>query len=247
MLKKIIKYFLKRVGLVVVKTPKNNYYFRNEAMFAGLKRFKSEGFPVNSIIDVGAAEGSWSLTSNELFSDANFLLFEPLIEREKGLKMLCCNKPNFKFVPKAAGNLSSTIKFKVTEDLDGSGIANKEDIKAGNFREVEVVRLVQEIKKHQLKGPYIIKLDTHGFEVPIIEGCENIIGEVNLFIIECYGFYLTKDSLLFGQMCDYMLTKGFRLYDIVDIMRRSKDNAFWQCDAFFIPSDNVIFSDNNYN
>jgi len=98
----------------------------------------------------------------------------------------------------------------------------------------------------QLKGPYIIKLDTHGYEVPIIEGSEKTLKETQLLIIECYGFEISPFSLLFWEMCNYLKDKGFRLIDIVDIELRPKDGAFWQCDAFFVPDSSKYFSSNTY-
>lgn len=244
-LKKIIHSFFNNLGLTINKKPKKFNYFRNEAMISGLQRFRNNKIEISSIIDVGAAAGTWSLGAKEIFPDANYLLFEPLIERENELNSLCRENSNFRFIPKAAGSSSSFINFGVSDDLDGSGVSDSLETNE-HIRKIEVVRIDDEVRKHQLQGPYLIKLDTHGFEVPIIEGCDKIIDEVNLFIIECYGFHLINGSLLFNEMCDLMDKKGFRLFDIVDIMRRPKDNAFWQCDAFFIRKENNIFKINGY-
>ncbi|MBK0382072.1 FkbM family methyltransferase [Pedobacter sp. SD-b] len=247
-MKTFLQNFLGLFGLQI--TRKNNAkpmpIYKNEAMAKGIERFRKHYLDINTIFDVGAAEGKWSLDALNFYPNSNYLLFEPLVERAGMLNNLCVEQSNFQFVPKAAGNAKSSIKFKVTEDLDGSGIANEAEISNDNFREVQISRLDEEVRVRNLSGPYIIKLDTHGFEIPILEGCESILSDVKLFIIECYGFNLTEDSLLFWQMCKYMDDKGFRLLDIVDIMRRSKDNAFWQCDAFFIPSNNKIFKSNRY-
>ena len=244
-IKRIIRLILKKLGFNISRNLTTSNLFRNEQMIEGIRRISKVNLQINSIIDVGAAEGSWSLGCLEIFPESNYLMFEPLTERESELNKICENNANFRFVPKAAGEINSTINFKVAGDLDGSGIASGNE-KEEEVRVVEIVRLDEEVIKHKLNGPYLIKLDTHGFEVPIIGGCEKILNEVNLFIIECYGFHLTQDSLLFGQMCDHMLKKGFRLFDVVDIMRRPKDGAFWQCDAFFIPKNHPIFEDNSY-
>jgi hypothetical protein len=111
---------------------------------------------------------------------------------------------------------------------------------------VQVIRLDDAVKEGGLTGPFLVKLDTHGFEVPILEGCSGIVDQVSLFIIECYGFQIADNSLLFWEMCQYMDCLGFRLFDIVDIMHRPKDGSFWQCDAFFIRKENDLFKDNKY-
>lgn len=222
--------------------PENLHY--NKAMKIGLSRFLQLNLPIQTVIDVGAAEGKWSLSARQFWPDASFLLFEPLKERQEQLNNLAKLHSNFTIAPYAAGNARSQLKFSVSEDLDGSGVASGD----GNsvVRMVEVTSIQEEVNNLNLRGPFLVKLDTHGYEVPIIEGCSNILSEISLFIVECYGFQIASQSLLFWQMCQYMESLGFRLFDIVDVMNRKKDGAFWQCDAFFIRSDHPVFQDNKY-
>ena len=135
--------------------------------------------------------------------------------------------------------------FYITKDLDGSGISdnNLNTIK----RKINLTSIDEEIQRMNLKGPYIIKLDTHGYEVPILEGSKQVMQNTQLLIIECYGFRLSQNTLFFWEMCDYLKEKGFRPIDVVDVSLRKRDNAFWQCDIFFIPDNSEIFMSNTYN
>lgn len=248
----MVKFLKKIFGLLNLEVRRKQLpvapsaYFRNQEMFAGMQRIIGSLQPqINTVIDVGAAEGSWSLTAKELWPDAQFLLFEPLTERAAELNKVCLANPGFQFVSMAAGKEASNLNFAVSADLDGSGVAEGTQHK-GEIRAVEVTSIAAEINKLNLPGPYLIKLDTHGYEVPIIEGCTSLLENVSLFIIECYGFRIAKDSLLFWEMCSYMNEKGFGLIDIVDVARRPADKAFWQCDAFFIPKTSAQFSNNTF-
>ncbi len=247
-MKKIIRSIFNVIGLQVSRKPAPGPlydYFRNDMMIRGLQYAKQRGLEVNTIVDVGAAEGSWSLSAAEFWPDASYILFEPLEERKELLEKLSIKNKKYHFIPAAAGKEKGQVNFHVSGDLDGSGVA--EGVKGvSNIRSVDVTSIDIEVKALQLKGPYIIKLDTHGFEVPIIEGCSGIINEVAMFIIECYGFQIARDSLLFWEMCRLLQEKGFRLINIVDVINRPKDNAFWQCDAFFVPTHLDLFKDNSY-
>lgn len=214
-------------------------------MAMGFQRFTTLDLPISSVIDVGAAAGTWSIKALNIWPNASYLLLEPLQERKLVLESLVKNHPKFRFMPFAAGNRKSNIDFIITDDLDGSGVASSGSDRS-LVRSVEVIRLDDAVREHNLQGPFVVKLDTHGFEVPIIEGCNGFLNDVSLFIIECYGFRIADNSLLFWEMCQYMDRLGFRLFDIVDIMYRPKDGAFWQCDAFFIPRTNQIFKYNSY-
>lgn len=225
--------------------PEDNRISSANTMDGGLFRScQMRGISPGTIIDVGAAEGKWSLLAKEYWKESNFVLFEPLEERKSVLEDICNLNPSFYFINKGAGESKGTTDFYVTNDLDGSGISdnNSNTIR----RTINLTSIDEEVVNLNLDGPYIIKLDTHGYEVPILEGSKQVLKNTQLLIIECYGFRLSDNSLLFWEMCEYVNGKGFRLIDLVDISLREKDGSFWQCDAFFIPADSKIFLKNTY-
>lgn len=152
------------------------------------KRIASRGIAINSVLDVGASNGSWSLEAKQCWPGA---------------------------------------------------------------RGVPAVTLDGEVKSRGLKGPYLVKLDTHGFEVPILNGAKEVLaqvrlGQANLVVIETYNFQLETDSLKFWQLCQFMDDLGFGVIDISEPMWRFKDDAFWQIDLLFIPKSRPEFSYNRY-
>jgi FkbM family methyltransferase len=247
MIKQSIGKILKQFGYQLRKLPPKRAISDTvpiNSMYAGMIRGRNTGLQPASIIDVGAAQGDWTKKARVLWPEASYVLFEPLQERETELINFAATSRNIHFIKAAAGNKTGTVDFHVSEDLDGSGVAENNPQKAK--RTVPVTTIDQEVKKLKLTGPFLIKLDTHGYEVPILAGAEQTLLQAQLVIIECYGFQIAPNSLLFWEMCRLMQEKGFRLFDIVDIMRRERDNAFWQCDAFFIPTTSSIFGSNTY-
>jgi FkbM family methyltransferase len=241
--------FLKRFGVKLSRIQPatlDTKTWVNEEMYAGLSGLKNIGIPVKTIVDIGAASGSWTVMAKDIWPECSYVLFEPLEERKAELEKLSSDNSNIFIVPYAAGKTISEAKFYVADDLDGSGVTNGQNNSIDNVRIVKQTSIDIEIQKLQLSGEYIIKLDTHGYEVPIIEGCAEIIKNVSTFIIECYGFQIAENSLLFWEMCRYMNDLGFRLYNIVDVMNRQKDGSFWQCDAFFIRKDHEVFNTSAY-
>jgi len=245
-MRELIKTFLKKVADTIKLKKNEEPEVYDPQMFACLNNLKNLPIDIKNIIDVGAAKGSWSTLAKRVFPDASFLLLEPLEERREELELLVRQNPNFNYLPLAAGQSKGTMEFQITDDLDGSGIA----CRMSNIEKKRTVNLTSidlEIREQNLQGPYLVKLDTHGYEVPILEGCKNNLKDIAAFIIECYGFQIAENSLLFGEMCEYMQKNGFRLFGVIDPYNRPKDNAFWQCDACFISDQNEIFRSNTYN
>jgi hypothetical protein len=95
---------------------------------------------------------------------------------------------------------------------------------------------------HQFDGPYLLKLDTHGYEVPILEGARETLTRTEAIIMECYNFRIAPECLMFGDMCQHMERLGFRCIDLVDPMHRLADDSLWQMDLVFVRGDRPEFS-----
>jgi FkbM family methyltransferase len=218
----------------------NNYEF---SMFAALKRCIDRGININTVIDVGASDGSWTRDCLKILPSADYLLIEAQEPHKLELDNLKKENDKVNYILAAAGNRDGVIYFD-NSGLFG-GLASESKLER-NCIEVPVIRIDNEIQKQNMEGPYLIKLDTHGFEVPILEGASNILEQAELVIIETYNYQLTKDSLKFYQMCEYMDKKGFYPIEMVDFMLRKYDNSFWQMDTFFIRKNRKEFSYNSY-
>jgi len=209
-------------------------------MEAALWRAGNHGIKINTVIDIGALGGKWSLVAMQYFPRAIFLAFEPLKEKKRALEKLKQKYNNFHFELVAAGNEDKQSVFlNVTDDLDGSTVDGKNP---GTKRRIPVRTVDSVVSEKKLNGPFLLKFDTHGYEMPILEGCTEVIKETNLIIMETYNFNITDHSIRFHEMCTHMENLGFRCYDIAGPSLRSYDNSFWQIDLFFIPKNSQLFN-----
>ena len=134
------------------------------------------------------------------------------------------------------------VELNVAADLDGSTVNGTD----GKKRKVQQKTIDQLVIDNNLSGPFLLKFDTHGYEVPILEGAQKTLQNTNIIIMEVYNFKITDSSLLFYEMCAHMKKLGFRCYDLVDPMLRDHDNAFWQMDLYFCQDENKIFAHHKY-
>lgn len=197
---------------------------------------------VGTLIDVGASNGSWSLLASRFSPGMACFMIEAQVEHAAELEKLKAARPVFDFVTAAAGDKDGTVFFQ-GGDLFG-GVAAHDPVGAG-FCQVPMVTVDTMVRERGLEPPFLLKLDTHGFEVPILEGARETLACTELLVIEVYNFQLTPESLRFHEICSYLEARGFRCVDMCDPVFR-RDGVLWQMDLFFIPANSAEFSTNSY-
>lgn len=229
----------RRLGLEIVgRRPPE----RDLTLPGALARLRRHGFHFSSVIDVGASNGRWSRKVMASFPQARFFLVDPLEERRAELERFKAECPNMDFALTAAGDREGEISFYVSGDLDGSGVAEN----AGTLRTVPLTTLDILVARQRIEGPFLLKLDTHGFEVPIFTGARETLKQTAVLIVEVHNFQLTPTSLRFHEMCTCLENLGFRCYDMIDPYLRPGDGALWQMDLLFARKDAPVFNRSTY-
>jgi FkbM family methyltransferase len=210
---------------------------------AALDRILSRGMTVGTVIDIGASNGMWSESVMPYFPGAKYLLIEAQDVHLPELKRFAARHPNADYVLKAAGETSGTIYFDGDEPFSGQAMTerSREDL-----IEVPVCSIDEEIAARGLPGPYLLKFDVHGFELPILAGAKETLKSTSLLVMECYNFEIAPQSLLFHDMCRHLHELGFRVADISEPLWRPKDKMLWQMDIFFIRSDRPEIQHKSY-
>lgn len=239
--RKLANAVLHPLHLEVVRQP----HFKHARFNMGdaLWRAAEHGIEVGTIIDVGASDGKWTKLAMRRFPGANALAFEPLEERCGSLETLKQRFSGFDYVSAVAGDEVGETGFYVADNLDGSGIGSESD---KHSRRVPMTTIDHEVASRGLDGPFLIKLDTHGHEVPILDGARATLENASLVILEVYNFQINDQALRFHEMCAHMESLGFRCFDLVDPLLRTKDKALWQMDMFFAPAGTPMFAHAGY-
>lgn len=207
-----------------------------DGAFRGIVQRKHQ---FNTVIDVGAAEGRWSLACMRHFPKCNYLLLEAQPVHEKSVSKFAAKRPNVSYVIAAAGDRIGYLYFDARDPFGGQ--ASYTPYPVNNIR-VPVTTIDHEVLARNLPGPYLIKFDTHGFEVPILNGATKALANTEILIMECYNFKIARECLLFSEMCVYLEGFGFRCLDLIDPIHRPHDGCFWQMDIVFARSTRPEFA-----
>ena len=204
-----------------------------------LERIAAKGIEVATFVDAGAARGAWSRMTEKYWSDAHFHLLEAKDVWRNDLEKLAQRKSNYSFTMKAVTDTPGTIYFPTGGDEYG-GAAFKEQGIRDDLVPVPATSIDHETRTLDLKGPFGIKLDTHGTEVDILNGANETLKNTALLCIETYNFIGQKR---FPELLLHMQTMGFRVVDMAEPLFRESDASLWQVDFYFLRADHPIFQD----
>ena len=210
---------------------------------AALERILSRGMTIGTVVDIGASNGMWSESVMPYFPDAKYLLVEAQGVHAEDLKRFTASHPNADYVLKAAGEKAGTIYFDGSEPFSGQAMTAPS---RKGLIEVPVCSVDEEIAARALPGPYLLKFDVHGFELPILKGATETLKNTALLVMECYNFEIAPQSLLFHDMCRHLHELGFRVADMSEPLWRPHDKMLWQMDIFFIRRDRPELQCNSY-
>ncbi len=234
------------INLIFQKIGFRVYFFLQSVdLEAAFLRIKTKNIPISTVIDIGASNGRWSRVAYKYYPTAFFFLIEANKIHEKGLQAFKKYIKNSDFVLKAAGDIRGECLFEASAPF--GGVASHFDQIGEGWIKTQMTTVDFEVEQHHLNAPFLLKLDTHGFEIPILKGAEKSLERTNILIIEAYNFKIIEernDCLLFYELCKYLETKGFRPIDLIDPKFRAKDQSLWQMDIVFIRAEREEFKYN---
>jgi len=225
---------LKKIGI---------YDPKNISLLSALDRCIFRKTEIATVIDIGASNGCWSEIVRKYFSQSFYYLIEANLCHAQSLENLRSKWKKYDYILAAAGDTIGEIYFNGADPF--GGLASHIQSEETNLQ-VPVITIDHIVEQYNLEPPYLLKLDTHGFEVPIFEGATKTLLNTNLIIVETYNFDINPQSLRFHQICEYLEQKGFRCIDICDPLFRSQDKALWQFDLFFMPAYSSYFENNQW-
>ena len=247
--KKVIKKSLNSLGLEVRRlgiSSADGKYPRSSTQGL-LQQARCLGLSPATVIDVGAAYGSFSLECCNVFPRAQYVLVEALEEFEPFIKAAIKTIAKAEYILSAAAALSGEITINVHADLVGSSIYREQEglTADGVPRTVPVMALDRLIQDYQIRAPFLIKIDVQGAELDVLRGAEKILEDTEYIILEVSFFEIFKQGAQFYDVVTFMKSKGFVVYDVCGLQYRPLDNALSQADIALV-RDEGLFRDYHY-
>jgi FkbM family methyltransferase len=187
-------------------------------MFEKLNNLRHKGYIPDTILDIGAYHGNWTISMKNIFYESKFYLFEAIDYPELNrFKMF----NDFKVY-------NVLLKDKI-EEVNWYQMKNTGDSifkeKSKHFNNCDIIKretidLNTHIIKHNIlqdSKNIFIKIDCQGAEIPILKGATSILEKTDFILLEIPLFGQYNEGVpTFLDHISFMNDIGFITYDIIE-------------------------------
>lgn len=218
------------------------------------------------ILDIGANSGQSLLEFKQWWPESQVHCFEPQDECWEDL-LLCKKKfeEDTIFLNKCAAGKEAVeekafyshdihsglsgfnkINLESIDSIDLSKSRNEEGSNSSSYgtglnkeRKVPVIRLDHYANDAKLEGLDLVKIDTQGHEIEVLEGMGDLLSKTKVVSCELMLYDYYEKSLSFAELETPLHKAGFKLYDISHIAKNPMNGRTDWVD--------VVYVNNHYN
>jgi FkbM family methyltransferase len=234
----VLKALRQRAGIDVVRARKNP----NIMDFIENRR-------IDLVLDVGANTGQFGQSLRHRGYAGRIISFEPVKEAFRELESAARGDDLWTTANLALGpssgvmaiNVSKNSQFSSFNDLRETATSFDPNAEFKASESVVVKTLDEAAPPRDLGSNVLLKIDTQGYERPVLEGAKETLKRVSGVLLELPIINIYKDNWRFHEAVAYMNESGFVLAQVhpVNIHNRARDSAT-EFDCLFRPIDPTI-------
>ena len=241
----LVNRYLERHGLEI--RPRFQHARRHAASMDLLVK---ADFRPATVIDVGVANGTPWLY--QAFPGAKLVLIDPNPVFRSGLEKLR-NTLNADVYAHALGAQAGEAQLNFDEQVPGSSslLALTPELKSewaarGVVRTIEKVSVPVRTLDDTLSGkayeaPFLIKIDTEGYEREVLLGATETLQKTDVVVAETSVMQRFEGSYEFADLVRLLDERGFRLFDLLDVRTFGRGGPINYVDAAFVRRGSPAF------
>lgn len=197
-------------------------------------------YSFDTIVDIGANKGQFSLVMKKNFPKASILAFEPLQQPFLTYSKIFKGDRCVKIFNSAIAPNTGIVEINVSKSCDSSSLLEISDLQDEMFPGTSAIGsenittgpLDSFVSKEQIKGASLLKLDVQGFELEALQGCNSLLGLFDMVYCECSFLELYTGQALAPEIIKFMAREGFVLQGFNNVAY-AKDGSTIQADFIF--------------
>jgi FkbM family methyltransferase len=213
-------------------------------VFDTLRRAQTRGFSPALIFDIGASNGQWTRECRNTFSNARYVLVDPLERNRGALDAMAAADDRITAWHGAAG--ASAGHLEIFEHGDQSSILPSGEF-SGPPSTVQVGTVDLLFEAQGSPAPVLLKADVQGYELEVLRGASRCLESAEMLVLEVSFRKLYEDSALAHEIIAYVGARGFRIYDVCSYLQRPADRELVQSDMVFVHESSALFGYHGWN
>lgn len=201
-----------------------NWY--NPAQSDTARLFKLLDFhKIDTILDVGANDGGYGKRLRQGGYSGSILSFEPLSSAHAKLLHASRGDVKWEIAPRMAiGSSICEIEINIAGNSTSSSILSMQSLHETVAPQSRYVG-TEKVPLNRLDAvahPFIkqsknllLKIDTQGYELPVLEGAETLLKRVRGIQLEMSLVPLYEGQMLYKETIDWLEAKGFELWSVM--------------------------------
>lgn len=202
--------------------------------------FKGRRF--DCIVDIGANKGQFATFARNCFPHSRIISFEPLDRPARIYDSLFHDDAKTRLVRAAVGTERGTVVMHVTAQDDSSSplaIGTLQNQAFGtvvvNTLEVPCGPLSDYLRDDEFGEENLLKVDTQGFELPVLRGAEGLLDRFSAIYCELSFRELYVGQSLASEAIAYLFQRQFDLAGVYNITS-ARNLGQLQADMLFVRS-----------
>lgn len=207
------------------------------SMENGLSGLLRREFVPETIIDVGAYEGAWTMAAKRVWPASRIIMIEA--NREKIAKLTILGEAKCELLGSENGKV---VEFSVMET--GSSIFD-ENSSVQRVKERRQLSTLDSLDLN-ISRPALLKIDAQGYELEILKGATASMPLMEAILLEVALIEINRGAPLIHEVFSFMERVGFLAYDIFEMHRRPLDGALSQVDVLFVRKDSHLRQNSSF-
>jgi len=238
-MKMLILQFFNKLGLIVkLYNPSNS----EKVML----KYLLNKHQINTVLDIGANIGQFSKLLRKNGYKHQIISCEPLTEAYTKLEEVAKSDLKWETHKIAIGKEIVTSTINVSENSYSSSLLQIHDNhleaeEASKFignQNIEIKKL-NHVFIPQKNNKTLLKIDTQGFELEVIEGAIDVFNHIDVVLVELSIIPMYKEGPLYTSVISKLDKLGFELYQFYPEFTSSTSYRLLQANGFFVRKEKV--------